>query len=83
MSSDTQATGVKAWITRLFVKVGVLPFFLLGALVIFTLLSSKFLTGQNLINVARQSVYLVLVSMGQMLALVTGGSTCRWARRLR
>ncbi|MBU3260364.1 ABC transporter permease [Roseovarius sp. PS-C2] len=73
MSSDTQATGVKAWITRLFVKVGVLPFFLLGALVIFTLLSSKFLTGQNLINVARQSVYLVLVSMGQMLALVTGG----------
>lgn len=73
MSSDTQATGVEAWITRLFVKVGVLPFFLLGALVIFTLLSSKFLTGQNLINVARQSVYLVLVSMGQMLALVTGG----------
>lgn len=73
MSSDTQATGVKAWITRLFVKVGVLPFFLLGALVIFTLLSSKFLTGQNLVNVARQSVYLVLVSMGQMLALVTGG----------
>ncbi|WP_288943816.1 ABC transporter permease [uncultured Roseovarius sp.] len=73
MSSDTQATGVKAWITRLFVKVGVLPFFLLGALVMFTLLSSKFLTGQNLINVARQSVYLVLVSMGQMLALVTGG----------
>ena len=73
MSSDTQATGVKEWITRLFVKVGVLPFFLLGALVIFTLLSSKFLTGQNLVNVARQSVYLVLVSMGQMLVLVTGG----------
>ena len=73
MSSDTQTTGIKAWMTRLFVKVGVLPFFLLAALVIFTLLSSKFLTGQNLINVARQSVYLVLVSMGQMLALVTGG----------
>ena len=73
MSSDTQAGGVKDWITRLFVKVGVLPFFLLGALIIFTILSSKFLTGQNLVNVARQSVYLVLVSMGQMLALVTGG----------
>ncbi|MDR9486151.1 MULTISPECIES: ABC transporter permease [Sediminimonas] len=73
MSSDIQSTGAKAWITRLFVKVGVLPFFLLAALVIFTVLSSKFLTGQNLINVARQSVYLVLVSMGQMLALVTGG----------
>jgi len=73
MSSDTRAGRVKDWVTRLFVKVGVLPFFLLGALVIFTILSSKFLTGQNLVNVARQSVYLVLVSMGQMLALVTGG----------
>mgnify|MGYP005839658903 CR=1 FL=1 len=73
MNADTLAGGVKAWITRLFVKIGVLPFFLLGALVIFTILSSKFLTGQNLVNVARQSVYLVLVSMGQMLALVTGG----------
>lgn len=73
MSEETRAGGVKDWITRLFIKVGVLPFFLLAALVIFTLLSSKFLTGQNLVNVARQSVYLVLVSMGQMLVLVTGG----------
>lgn len=73
MSSETHAGLVKGWVTRLFVKVGVLPFFLVGALVIFAILSSKFLTGQNLVNVARQSVYLVLVSMGQMLALVTGG----------
>ncbi|EFO31184.1 ribose transport system permease protein RbsC [Roseibium sp. TrichSKD4] len=60
-------------VRRLFVKVGVLPFFLITALVIFTLLSPKFLTGQNLINVARQSVYLVLVSMGQMIVLISGG----------
>lgn len=73
MTSESRAGRAEGWIARLFVKVGVLPFFLLGALVIFTALSSKFLTGQNLVNVARQSVYLVLVSMGQMLALVTGG----------
>ena len=60
-------------IRKIFIKVGVLPFFLVAALVIFTALSSKFLTGQNLINVARQSVYLVLVSMGQMLVLISGG----------
>lgn len=60
-------------VRRLFVKLGVLPFFLLAALVLFSLLSPKFLTGQNLVNVARQSVYLVLVSMGQMLVLVSGG----------
>ena len=57
----------------LFLRLGVLPFFLAIALVVFSLLSSKFLTGQNLVNVARQSVYLVLVSIGQMLVLVSGG----------
>lgn len=73
MSEQTKQSGAGGPIKRLFVKVGVLPFFLLGALVIFTALSSKFLTGQNLVNVARQSVYLVLVSMGQMLVLISGG----------
>ncbi|AGI66508.1 putative ribose ABC transporter permease protein [Octadecabacter antarcticus 307] len=57
----------------IFLRVGVLPFFLAIALVVFTALSSNFLTSQNLINVARQSVYLVLVSMGQMLVLISGG----------
>jgi ribose transport system permease protein len=54
-------------------RVGVLPFFLLAALVVFTLASSQFLTAQNIVNVARQSVYLVLVSLGQMIVLLTGG----------
>jgi predicted ABC-type sugar transport system permease subunit len=57
----------------LFMRVGVLPFFLIAALVVFTLASSQFLTGQNIVNVARQSVYLVLVSLGQMIVLLTGG----------
>jgi len=67
-SSDT--SGV---LRKLFLRVGVLPFFLAIALVVFSLMSAKFLTGQNLVNVARQSVYLVLVSLGQMLVLVSGG----------
>ena len=62
-----------AWIKRVFLRVGVLPFFLAIALVVFSALSTKFLTGQNLMNVARQSVYLVLVSLGQMLVLISGG----------
>lgn len=64
------ATGV---LRRLFLQLGVLPFMLLGALLVFTCLSDQFLTSQNLVNLLRQSVYLILVSMGQMLALVTGG----------
>lgn len=57
----------------LFIRVGVLPLFLLVALVTFSVAAPQFLTVQNLINVARQSVYLVLVSLGQMVVLITGG----------
>ncbi|MGJ4946166.1 ABC transporter permease [Bradyrhizobium sp. HKCCYLS1011] len=56
-----------------FLRVGVLPFFLVATIIAFSLVSREFLALQNLTNVARQSVYLILVSLGQMLALVTGG----------
>lgn len=58
---------------RLFVQLGVLPFMLVLAVLVFGMLSDQFLSAQNLMNLLRQSVYLILVSMGQMLALVTGG----------
>jgi ribose transport system permease protein len=60
-------------VRTLFLKVGVLPFFLVAALIIFSLVSSQFLSMENLTNVARQSVYLILVSLGQMIVLITGG----------
>lgn len=56
-----------------FISMGVLPFLILFAIVIFALLSDSFLTVRNLVNVARQSTYLIIVTMGQMLALLTGG----------
>nr|WP_319532921.1 ABC transporter permease [uncultured Cohaesibacter sp.] len=64
---------MKRSLRDLFVSQGVLPFFLGGALIIFTLATDKFLTFDNIVNVARQSVYLVLASLGQMIVLVTGG----------
>lgn len=73
MNAEIKQMSPLGLIRKLFIKVGVLPFFLFIALVVFTLLSPRFLTGQNLVNVARQSVYLVLVSMGQMLVLISGG----------
>jgi ribose transport system permease protein len=60
-------------VKALFMRVGVLPFFLVAALIVFSLASPQFLTAQNIVNVARQSVYLVLVSLGQMIVLLTGG----------
>ena len=66
---QSPASGLK----RMFVRLGILPFLLAVALVVFALLSDNFMTGRNLINVLRQSVYLMIVSLGQMLALLTGG----------
>src|ERR1700674_5859319 len=58
---------------RIFIQLGVLPFLLLVAMMVFTAISENFLSAQNLTNVVRQSVYLIIVSLGQMLALLTGG----------
>lgn len=60
-------------IRKSFIGMGVLPFLILIATIIFALLSDNFLTVRNLLNVARQSTYLVIVTMGQMLTLLTGG----------
>ncbi|MCP4492091.1 MAG: ABC transporter permease [Gammaproteobacteria bacterium] len=57
----------------LFVRLGVLPFLLLIAVIIFSLISDNYLSARNLMNVVRQSSYLTLVAMGQMFALLTGG----------
>lgn len=57
----------------LFLRLGVLPFLLAIAVVVFTAMSDNFLTAENLVNVVRQSVYLMIVALGQMLALLTGG----------
>lgn len=62
-----------AWWQHAIVRLGVLPLLLAIAVVVFALLSPNFLTGQNLLNVARQSTFLAMVAMGQMLALLTGG----------
>ena len=67
------AGGASHWLRLVFVRLGVLPFLLLIAIIVFALLSAKFLSGQNILNVARQSTYLTMVAMGQMLALLTGG----------
>ena len=65
--------GAGRWLQAAFVRLGVLPFLLLIAVVVFATLSDNFLTGRNIMNVLRQSTYLSLVAMGQMLALLTGG----------
>ena len=66
---SAQRSSPRDWLLKVFLHWGVMPFLLVIAVVAFSLMSSRFLTAENLVNLFRQSVYLVLVSLGQMLAL--------------
>ena len=59
--------------TLVFVRAGVLPWFLIVAIVVFAISTDNFFSERNLIQVARQATYLVMVSMGQMVVLLTAG----------
>ncbi len=64
---------VTARLAHLFVKVGVLPILVVLAVAIFTTASDNFLSARNLLNLLRQSSYLVMVAIGQMFVLLTAG----------
>lgn len=79
-TSGTATTGERSLGERIvaamrftFVQLGILPALLIAALVVFSLMSGNFLTADNLYNVLRQSSFLIIVTMGQMFAILTGG----------
>lgn len=58
---------------RLFIRFGILPWLLLAVVVFFGLQEPRFLSEVNLLNVARQSTFLMIVAMAQLLVLITAG----------
>ncbi|GAB2177463.1 ABC transporter permease [Dongia sp. agr-C8] len=60
-------------LVRLFLSIGVLPILLVIALVLFSLLSDNFFTFNNIANVLRQTSYLTIVALGQMIVMLTAG----------
>lgn len=60
-------------LTRVFARVGPLPPLLVLMVIFFTVANSTFITGSNLLSVSEQGVFLLLISLGQMLVLVSGG----------
>ena len=59
--------------SSLFVKAGILPWFLGIALITFSVASDNFLTSANIVGVARHSTDLILVAMAQMIVMLTAG----------
>lgn len=65
--------GLQNFVKTAFVRGGVLPWFLAVAAVVMTASTDSFLTESNLSTVARQSTYLILAAMAQMVVLLTRG----------
>ena len=70
---DRQAQAYELNQQQTFDAVVVLPILLVIALVLFSLMSDYFLTFNNIANVLRQSSYLTIVALGQMVVMVTAG----------
>lgn len=71
--SPARNAAIGRWLLGAFVRLGVLPLLLAIAVILFAFLSDRFITWNNITNVLRQSSYLTIVAMGQMLVLLTGG----------
>ena len=56
-----------------FSTVGILPVLLVLAIVFFAVQESRFYGAANITNVFRQSTYLIIVTLGQALVLISGG----------
>ncbi len=56
-----------------FISMGILPLLLIGIIVLFAALEDRFLSTQNIFNVTRQTTYLAIASMGQLIVLLTAG----------
>ncbi|MFC5338028.1 ABC transporter permease [Leucobacter denitrificans] len=55
-----------------FVNYGILPILLVVLIVAFAITEPRFISGENLINVARQVSFLGIIVVGQMFYLITG-----------
>lgn len=62
-----------ALIRLAFIRFGILPFLLIIGVAFFAFQEPRFLSEANLTNVARQSTFLMIVAMAQLLVLITAG----------
>jgi ribose/xylose/arabinose/galactoside ABC-type transport system permease subunit len=63
--------GVRRAAARAFLAVGLVPVLLVVMIVVFAVIEPRFISTFNILNIGRQSTYLVVATMGQMLYLLT------------
>lgn len=73
MSLSPMRPAVAQLAKQWFVKLGILPVLLAVSIIVFASNEARFLSPDNLFNVARQSTFLIIVAMGQMIVILTAG----------
>jgi ribose/xylose/arabinose/galactoside ABC-type transport system permease subunit len=68
-----RAGGLSNLVRTVFTAVGILPLLLVLAIVFFAVQESRFYGTANITNVLRQSTFLIIVTLGQALVLISGG----------
>jgi ribose transport system permease protein len=63
--------GIAGFARRTFVTFGLIPILLVVLIIVFASIQPRFLDTPNIVNMARQGTYLALITMGQMLYLLT------------
>ncbi|WGD29743.1 ABC transporter permease [Ancylobacter sp. WKF20] len=72
-TGTTPGVSLKASTRWIFVNLGILPILLIAAMLFFALQEERFLSSGNLFNVGRQSTFLIILAMGQMIVILTAG----------
>ena len=68
-----RATSAATIAREVFAAVGILPILLVVAIVFFAVQEPRFYGAANIANVFRQSTFLIIVTLGQALVLISGG----------
>jgi ribose transport system permease protein len=68
-----RADTVIYWLRQSFIHLGILPLLLLAAILFFGLQEERFYSSLNIFNVARQTTFLIIVALGQMVVVLTAG----------
>ncbi len=69
---ETRESALSRFFRSQFVNYGILPILLVVLIVAFAITEPRFISGENLINVARQVSFLGIIVVGQMFYLITG-----------
>ncbi len=70
---DKRSADATSWLRQAFIHLGILPLLLVAAILLFAIQEERFYSSLNIFNVVRQTTFLLIVALGQMIVILTKG----------